>query len=219
MLTLCEALCLGESPAAFDTRSVEEMMARVLGSALLQQQRLGQYSVVRQYTVRNRHLKHDAVLRVLWTYEPGKGRRFKVISNQGASGVTRRSIMTLLETEAANSQTKSDPSQIGPDHYTFKFAEPAKDDYRIQLTPRATSKFLVNGFASVASPDWAIVRVEGKTSQRLSYWVSEAYIVQEFARFGEFWLPHKTHSTAKIRFVGETELTIESAEYRFLGAP
>jgi len=218
-MTLFEALCFGETPVAFGTRSVEEIMAHVMGSALLQQQRLGQYSVVRQYTVRNRHLKQDAVLRVLWTYDPGKGRRFKVISNKGASGVTLRSIMTLLETEAENSRTKSDPSQIGPDHYTFKFAEPVKGDYRIQLTPRATSKFLLNGFVSVASPDWAIVRVEGKTSRRLSFWVSEAYIVQDFVRFGEFWLPHKTHSTAKIRFVGETELTIESAEYRFLGAP
>ncbi len=193
-------------------------MANVLRTAAVQQQRLGQYSVVRQYTVRNRHLKHDAVLRVLWTYEPGRGRRFKVISNQGASGLTRRSIMKVLETEAKNSRTKTDPSRISPDHYTFKFAERAKDGDRIQLIPRASSKYLLNGFASVTRPQWAIVRVEGKTSQRISFWVGEARIVQEFVRVGEFWLPHKTHSTAKIRFVGETELTIKSAEYQFLGS-
>ncbi len=76
----------------------------------------------------------------------------------------------------------------------------------------------MNGSASVTKPDRAIVCVEGKTSQRLSFWVSEAHIVQGFARVGEFRLPHKRHSTAKIRSVGETELTIESAEYQFLGS-
>ncbi len=39
--TLCDALGLGESSLAVDTRSVEEIMAHVLRSASFQQQRLG----------------------------------------------------------------------------------------------------------------------------------------------------------------------------------
>ena len=199
-------------------KSADEIVATVQRTEESQRTRLSSYTVVRKYTVKNDHLKGDAILEVLWNYQPGKGKTFKVISNQGASGLTRRSLMKVLEAEAKNSRLKKDPSRISPDHYRFDLAGNGEDDYRLRLTPRKKSKYLLDGYAVVSKQDPAIVRVEGRTSKRLSFWVSEADVVQEFSNRDGFWLPHKTYSRAHIRFVGRTELTIEADSYRFLGS-
>lgn len=196
-------------------KTVDEIVRDVMRAADFQRDHLKSYSVMRRYTVRNDHLKRDAVLQVLWTYEPGKGKQFRVVSREGTSGLTARSIMKVIEMEANNSRTNVDPSRISPDHYKFEFVELRQDDYRLRLTPLEKSKYLLNGIACVLRQGGSIVRVEGRTSQRLSFWVSEADVIQEFRNFEGYWLPFKTQSTAQIRFVGKTELTIEAGEYHF----
>ena len=86
---------------------------------------------------------------------------------------------------------------------------------KILETEVQDSRRLSHGYAFVKRPTAGIIRLEGRTSKRLSFWVGHAYIVQEFSEYAGFWLPFKTHSTAMIRLVGETELSIEAGEYRF----
>ena len=208
-----------ETRSQFDDQpmSVDRIVSGIMKAGESQRSRLGPYTVIRRYTVRNRHLKRDAVLEVLWTYEPGKGKSYKVVSNRGASGLTKRALMKVLKAEAENSRRPDgdDPSRISPDHYQFDLAAHGEAEYKIRLTPRRKSKYLLAGYAVVVRPDSAIVRVEGRTSNRLSFWVSEADVVQEFANHRGFWLPERTRSSAKIRFVGTTELTIQAGEYHF----
>ncbi len=196
-------------------RSPDAIAREAMALAQSQRQRLGPYSVSRRYTIENTHLKKPAVLQVLWTYTPGKGKQFRVVRAEGVSGLTRRALMRILETEEKNSHLAVDPASIDLKHYSFKLAAQERSDYKLQLTPLHKSKYLINGYAVVSRKDSAIVRVEGRTSKRISFWVSEADVIQEYANDAGFWLPSKTKSTASVRLVGKTRLTIDSGEYQF----
>ncbi len=223
--SLAVAACLGLSaqqqydPLHRPPESVNEIVSEMMQIADSQQQRIGPYTVQRRYTVNNSHMKSAAVLQVLWTYAPGLGKEFKVLASEGASGLARRALIEVLTTEAKNSRLNTDPGRISPAHYNFELIAREQNDVKLLLTPRRKSKYLVNGYAFVSRPDSALIRVEGTTSNRLSFWVGKAHVVQEFANYAGFWLPYKTKSTASVRFIGKTELTIEAEEYHFVNPP
>jgi hypothetical protein len=196
-------------------QSADEIASDVAKASQLQRQRLPAYSVILQYMVKNSHLKAPAIMHVQLTYQPGAGKQFKVLHSQGVSELVRRALMKILETEAKDSRRHSDPSSVTLDHYSFALDATDQSDYKLGIAPRHGSKYLLNGYALVKRPNAGIIRLEGRTSKRLSFWVGQAYIVQEFSEFAGFWLPSKTRSTATIRLVGETELSIEAGEYRF----
>jgi hypothetical protein len=209
LLYLCAEVRLCGLPSE-QRESADEIASDVAKASQLQSQRLPAYSVTRQYMVKNKHLKAPAIMQVQLTYKPGAGKQFKVLSSQGVSRLTRRALMKILETEVKGSRRHSDPSSITLDHYAFELDGTEQSDYKLRLVPRHNSKYLLNGYALVQRPNAGIIRVEGRTSKRLSFWVGQAHIVQEFSKYAGFWLPYKTRSTAMIRLVGETELYIES---------
>ena len=202
-------------PSTQHPRSADESVLEILRVAKSQREHLGPYTVTRRYTLCNGHLKSATILQVMWTYKPGVGKQFKVLSSQGSSGLAQRALMEVLETEAKNSRLKTDPSSITLDHYSFELAASEQNNYKLRLTPRHKNKYLVNGYALVKESNNTIVRVEGRTSKRLSFWVSNADVVQEFANYAGFWLPSKTQSTANVRFAGKVDLTIEAGDYDF----
>ncbi len=149
------------------------------------------------------------------TYHPQNGKRFKILTETNASGLARRALIELLENESKNSLLEENPSSITPDHYSLKLVSAGPSELKLRITALKKSKYLLNGYAFVRIDGPAIRRVEGTTSKRLSFWVSEAQIEQEFGHFGKFWLPTKARSLARVRFIGQTELTIEAGDYRF----
>jgi hypothetical protein len=88
-------------------------------------------------------------------------------------------------------------------------------EYKLHLTPKVKTKYLLNGYAYIIRKGGWLSRVQGTTSRRISFWVGEADILQEFAKYDSYWLPSRTQSTAEVRFIGRTELTIEAAAYQF----
>jgi len=218
LVCLCASAQMHDPPLQHP-RSADESVLEILRVAKSQREHLGPYTVTRRYTLHNSHLKSVTILQVMWTYKPGVGKQFKVLSSQGSSGLAQRALMEVLETEAKDSLLKTDPSSITPDHYSFELGAIEQNDYKLRLTPRNENKYLLNGFALVKSSNSTIVRVEGRTAKRLSFWVSNADVVQEFANYGGFWLPSKTQSTANVRFAGKAELTIEAGNYHFAAPP
>ena len=213
LLYLCAGVHLCGLPLEHP-ESADEIVADLAKASQLQRQRLPAYSVTRQYSVENSHLKAPAILQVQFTYKPGAGKQFKVLSSLGVSALVRRALLKILETEVKDSRRHSDPSSITLDHYSFELDATEQSDYKLRLVPRHESKYLLNGYALVKRPNVGIIRLEGKTSKRLSFWVGQADIVQEFSEHAGFWLPCKTRSTATIRLAGRTELSIEAREYR-----
>jgi hypothetical protein len=129
ILAAASMLAAGEGSSV----SADEIVREVIRAEDSQRVRLGAYTVIRRYTVRNRRLKQDAALQVLWSYHPESGKNFKVLSSQGVSGLTRRSLMKVLETEAKNSRASNNPARISPDHYHLSLDGHRLEDYTIRL--------------------------------------------------------------------------------------
>jgi hypothetical protein len=195
--------------------SCNEIVVEAMKIAKAQQERLPAYSVLCRYTIRNKHLISPVVLQVLWKYEPGAGKRFEILDEGGASGMTRQAILKVLADEANSSQLDIDPAAITPEHYAFEATTMDQLEYKLHLTPKVKTKYLLNGYAYIFRKGGSLIRVQGTTSKRLSFWVGEADILQEFANYDGYWLPSRTQSTAEVRLIGRTELTIEAGAYHF----
>ncbi len=64
--------------------------------------------------------------------------------------------------------------------------------------------------ARVERKDTAIVRFEGRPSERISFWVGRPFIVQTFSKVDPVWMPASTRSVAESRLFGRTWLSVES---------
>jgi hypothetical protein len=180
-----------------------------------QAERLPPYSVVRRYTIKNKHLAAPAAMRVLWKYSPHAGKHYQILDAGNATGVARDALLRVLNDEADSSKLRTDPAGVTPDHYIFEATQPDETCYKLHLTPKTKTKYLLNGYAYVARDAGFFVRIEGTTSKRISFWVGEATITQEFANYSGYWLPSRTQSTAEVRLIGRTELSIEASDYNF----
>jgi len=205
----------GSAPLPDSAGSSNEIVDEAIKVARQQQERLPAYSVLRRYTLSNKHLSAPVAMQVRWKYSPGAGREFQVVDPGTATGIAREALLKLLQQEADSSKLASDPSSVTPDHYLFESTGSDESAYTIRLTPKISTKYLVNGYAYIAREGGSLTRVQGTTSKRISFWVGKATISQEFANFEGYWLPSRTHSTADVRLIGNTELTIEATDYRF----
>ncbi len=197
------------------TPSPEKIVRRLTRATDSQEDRLGEYIVNRRYSVRRKNSKDVDVLEVLWTYKPDAGKEFKILKTEGSSSLMQKALREVVETEAKNSHLNPNPASVTPDHYSFELVSEDETHYKLRLTPRTASKFLVDGEVLMDRESGEIVRLEGKTSKRLSFWVGNAHLKMDYAKTGEFWLPFRTQSTAHVRFFGDVELTINSENYRF----
>ncbi len=212
----CAGLAAQQHDAAGErTPSPEKIVRRLTRATEAQGNRLGEYTVNRHYSVKRKNSKYVDVLEVLWTYKPDAGKEFKILKTEGSSSLMQRALREVVETEAKNSHINPNPASVTPDHYSFELLGEDDKHYKLRLTPRTPSKFLVEGEFLMDKESAAIVRLEGKTSKRLSFWVGNAHLVMDYAKTGEFWLPLRTQSTAHVRFLGDVELTINSENYRF----
>ncbi len=187
------------------------IVAEAMKVAKSQRERLPAYSVIRTYTLSNNHLASPAVMRVLWKHSPGAGRQYEIVDAGNATGVARDALLRVLNDEAESSKLETDPASVTLDHYLFAAAQPNETCYKFRLTPKMKTKYLLTGYAYVARDGGSFVRVEGTTSKRISFWVGEATITQEFAETNGYWLPSRTQSTADVRLIGETTLTIDAS--------
>lgn len=214
VVLLVAAASVGASWPESGTASTE-IVAEARKAAKQQQDRLPPYSVLRRYTLGNKHLSSPVSMQVRWKYTPGAGREFQIVDPGSATGVAREALLRLLGEEAESSRLASDPASVTPDHYIFGSTAADESAYRIRLTPKLSTKYLLDGYAYIAREGGSLTRVQGTTSRRISFWVGKATISQEFANFDGYWLPSRTHSTADVRLIGATELTIEATDYKF----
>lgn len=205
----------GGAPLPDSADASNGIVAEAMKVARQQQERLPAYSVLRRYTLWNKHLSAPVAVQVRWKYSPGEGREFKIVDPGTATGIAREALLKLLQQEADSSKLASDPSSVTPDHYLFESTAADESAYTIRLTPKISTKYLVNGYAYISREGGSLTRVQGTTSKRISFWVGKATISQEFANFEGYWLPSRTHSTADVRLIGNTELTIEGTDYVF----
>jgi outer membrane lipoprotein-sorting protein len=153
---------------------------------------------------------------------PGKI-EFVIQSATGSKLIIDRVFKKLLEAEKEESSPKIERrSALTDANYRFTLigeknwlSGPA---YVLEVEPTRKDKFLYHGRIWVDAGDFAVVRLEAKPSQNLSFWTRRADIVEVYTKVSDFWLPAHNHSVAAIRLGGHAELTIDYKDYEITDA-
>jgi hypothetical protein len=218
VLSLLFAVSASAVAAPVWPEPLESVIMKMEQAADRQRAGLCSYSVDRRYIVQNRHLKPNSVMNVHLTYKLGAGKHFETPSLSGVHGLVRRSLLSLLKEEEKTSQEHDQGSRFSAANYDFAplglEQMEARTCYRVRLTPRRKSKYLIDGEAWIDAKEYAVMQVKGQLSQRPSFWVHQPEIEQRFEKIQSFWLPSYNRSVANITFVGETSLTIEYSNYK-----
>jgi len=128
----------------------------------------------------------------------------------------------LLDAEVqASRNPEADPTRIVPENYDFKLLGTqelnGRECYLVELKAKKKAKYLLNGKMWVDREDYAVVRLEGRPSANITFWVGKPYIEQNFAKYGGYWLASSNHSVSDSRLLGRTDLTIHYRNYEVNG--
>jgi len=214
-----QALSQKDCKSADALPSDAEIGDKITETELQRLSNLRDYSVVRKYRLRNSHLSNDAVMTVRLIYIKGQGKTFEVLDLQNAEGMSRKVLERVVQGEAESSRKElQDELAVTNKNYKFHAAGVEMQDnrrcYIVELTPRHKSKYLVQGKAWVDASEFALLRVEGRPSASLSFWVGKPYIVQTFQKVGPFWMAAQNRSESQSFLLGTSVLTIDYSQYQ-----
>lgn len=217
MVSACLYGACGLWVSAAGLRPDQQIIAGVVKRAQLQDCHLQEYSVIRRYTLRNRHLDGDASLTVRLEYQAGRGKQFSVLECAGP-GVAQHALMSLLREEKSNDGNSS-WNAVTPANYWFTLLGQETHDgrrcYHFEITPRENNKLLIDGELWVDVQDLAVVAIKGRPARSVSFWLGRPLIEQHFAPVDGFWMPSGNETNAQVRLAGDTELSIEYKDYKF----
>ena len=192
-----------------DVRQVSARMAQTMSR---ERAALKNYSVLRHYalTIGGRH-SAEMLVRM---NQLSSSRTFEVLWEHGSNAVHKRVFHKLLEAEKEAAQGDM---RITPANYEFHLEGMDELDgrrcYVLRMEPRAQKRYLLRGRVWVDGEDFAVVRVEGEPVAG-SFWIKDTYVVQQYRKIGNFWLPDVNDSDTDVRIFGQAHLRIESLEYQ-----
>jgi hypothetical protein len=187
------------------TSAPPSRMPSIFGSP---EQPLTQYRALRRMHAASDKGKHEAWLEA-WT-ELKDGRfSYQIVSERGSEMVRGKVLRSILEREEqlVNSGN-TERGDLTAANYEFTDAGRDTDGARVvQIKPKRSDVLLVDGRA-VLDDGGDIVRVEGRLSKNPSFWTSLVNIVRRYARIGGVRVPVATETTAKVKFVGASQLQV-----------
>jgi hypothetical protein len=173
------------------------------------------YSAVETYTLRNRHLTPAPEMKVRLTYNRGEGKHFQVLSSP-TSSIARHIFNELLTDETTAQRQKA--NEINSSNYEFAFLGKERcgnrECYKVHLTPRHKTRFLLDGIAFVDVQTYMIVWVTGHLARSPSFWIKAPEVEESFADVQGFSLPSSNHSTAHVLFFGDADLSVAYSDYQ-----
>lgn len=215
--------------AAGEHPSTEGLTGATLFSALVEhnQSRAGllhDFSVTRNYVVKNDKNKPRAESEVLLSYQAPDRKEFSIISERGSGFVRRRVFKPLLETEVQTAAgTNRRDSSITPANYTFELiGEEDVDGYHsfvVHALPKREDTYLFEGKVWIEAAEFAIVRIEGRPAKNPSFWTKKVNFVRRYQRIEGFWLPLKDETVTEVRLFGKNFFTIDYGNYEINRAP
>ena len=209
-LTLCVvafSVAAGSTvlPAAGSAASSSNLFSRLFSRS---DQPLKEYRAVRRMHAATEKGNHEAWMEA-WT-ELKDGRfSYGIVSERGSETVRGKVLRAMLQREEdlvnSGNGTKGDLTAA---NYEFTDAgRDAEGSQVVQLKPKRNDPLLVEGHA-VLDDGGDLVRVEGKLSKNPSFWTSLVNIVRRYARIGGVRVPVSTETTAKVKFVGRSQLQV-----------
>jgi hypothetical protein len=179
---------------------------------------LARYTCIRRYALENHRFHTQAELSVRMTYSYPGHKEFQMVGEHGPSIVRQRVLRRMLEAEEeASRDDVREQTRITPRNYDFQLlgvqVQQGRPAYVLEASPKVTNKFSLRGKIWVDLEDFAIVRVEGAPAKNPSALIRNTIVVQQYAKFGGFWLPVFNQSETDSFVFGRTRVTIDSRDY------
>jgi hypothetical protein len=176
----------------------------------------------RRYVLQNQRWEKPAVMEVRMTYKAGVGKTFEILSMENTGGLQKRALERILESEVEASKASLEIREgaIAAGNYDFTPLGSQNLNGReclvLELKPKRSSKYLLDGKAWIDPKEHAIVRVEGRTARSVSFWIGKPFIVLDFRKVDDIWVSSANHSVSDVKFLGKTELSVEFTGYKIL---
>ena len=182
------------------------------------------YTATRRYVISSPKFRRQAVMTVRVTFNAASGKSFEILSAENAEGLQRRILQKILDGERAASSTRSNEQmRLSPANYDVHLMgmenKHGHECFVLSLKPKRKSKYLLEGKAWVSASDYGVVEIEGRPSERISFWVGKPEIRQTFQKYGPVWVMSANRSVADVKLVGRSELSIDSSDVAVSVAP
>jgi hypothetical protein len=152
---------------------------------------------------------HEAWLEARTELKDGKF-VYEIVSERGSDTIRGRVLHAVLDRERELiNEGNTDRAELTLDNYEFGDASRDPDGSQsVPLKPRRKDVLLVDG-RMVLTPDGRdLVRVEGRLAKNPSFWTSLVNIVRRYATLGGVSVPVSTETTARIKFLGISQLEV-----------
>ncbi|HEX4566522.1 MAG TPA: hypothetical protein VH138_07800, partial [Vicinamibacterales bacterium] len=179
--------------------------SRVLSRA---EQPLRSYTAFRRMHAYSEDQKHEAWMEA-WTELENGQFSYTIVSETGSETIRGRVLRAVLARER-DMVSKGETGRADLTAENYEFTEAGRDETGarvVQIKPRRADVMLVDGRA-VLSDSGDLLRVEGTLSKNPSFWTSLVNIVRHYARIGGIRVPVATETTAKVKFVGNSQLDV-----------
>ena len=195
----------------------QEIGDRITNANAQSRASLPTYSVLRTYNLHSSRLSHDATMTVRVDYRGGRAERFDVVKVENASFIGKKVLNKIIESET-EANKKDGEMDISNANYKFHVSGTAAQNgtlcYVVELTPKRSSKFLLQGRAWVDAAEFAIVRLEGHPAASVGFGVGKPNLVIDFQKIGEFWMAAHNRSEAHGFLFGSSVLTVDFSGYQ-----
>ena len=171
-------------------------------------QPLKEYRAYRRMHAASDKGNHEAWMEA-WTELKGGRFTYQIVNERGSDMVRGKVLKAMLEREEelVNSGN-TDKGELTSDNYEFSEAARGSDgSHVVEIKPKRKDVLLVDGRA-VLNDGGDLVRVEGRLAKNPSFWTSLVNIVRRYARIGGVRVPVATETTAKVKFVGTSQLQV-----------
>jgi hypothetical protein len=138
------------------------------------------------------------------------GFHYQVIDEGGSDLIRHRVFRAMLENEqqlfASGDAERSSFTAVNYELTPGGIEEPGL--VKLFAHPKRRDVTLIDGAVYVTDTDADLVRVEGELAKNPSFWTRHVQVMKQYARIGGLRVPVRVESTAQMRLVGTSTMTM-----------
>lgn len=169
---------------------------------------LTSYRALRRMHAKSERFNQEGWL-TAWTEFDGRAFHYRIVDERGSDYVRNKVLKAVLRREQEIVAQGPGRAALTEENYVFGDTGAQADGERyVQITPKRKDVMLVEG-RMVLTPDGNdLLRVEGRLAKNPSFWTSLVNVIRHFAKVDGVRVPVATESVAKVKFAGQSQLTV-----------
>ncbi len=211
-------LFLGGLALAQQAPDANTIVARMMAARRQNHDRIGAYTVRRDYQLLDKQSQPKAQVVADITYLPPDQKQYRIESSSG--GLGERILRDILAKETESSKD-AQRKEVSPANYDFQFVGEetvnGRRCYVLSIQPKRQEKDMLRGKIWVDAETYNTHRIEGQLVKSPSWWIRDLSILMTFACVDGVWLHTATHAVADVRFKGK--YVMESRDVEYSAAP